>query len=98
MNVNYFALENHFEAKADYAMNGDLQFFRDILNDCKKSDDKELNTEIPNHHLIYNAIEQLENSIKVLKDELTDNNIVKNKALLDRFRNLQKVTEVSDVV
>jgi len=93
MNVNYFALENHFKQKLT-TLNGDLQFFRDILNDCKKSDDKELNTEIPNHHLIDNAIEQLENSIKVLKDELTDNNIVKNKALLDRFRNLQKVSEV----
>ena len=93
MNVNYFALENHLKQKLT-TLNGDLQFFRDILNDCKKSDDKELNTEIPNHHLIYNAIEQLENSIKVLKDELTENNIVKNRALLDRFRNLQKVSEV----
>ena len=93
MNVNYFALENHLKQKL-LTLNGDLQFFRDILNDCKKSDDKELNTEIPNHHSIYNAIKQLENSIKVLKDELTDNNRVKNKALLDRFRNLQKVTEV----
>jgi len=93
MNVNYFALENHLKQKLT-TLNGDLQFFRDILNDCKKSDDKELNTEIPNHPLIYNALEQLENSIKVLKDELTDNNIVKNKALLDRFRNLQKVSEV----
>ena len=52
-------------------LNGDLQFFRDILNDCKKSDDKEF--KILNHS-IYNAIKQLENSIKVLKDELTDNN------------------------
>tara|TARA_A100001201_G_scaffold126043_1_gene110498 strand:- start:52 stop:336 length:285 start_codon:yes stop_codon:yes gene_type:complete len=93
MNVNYFMLENHLKQKLT-TLNGDLQFFRDILNDCKKSDDKELNTEIPNHHLIYNAIEQLENSIKVLKDELTENNIVKNRALLDRFRNLQKVSEV----
>ena len=93
MNVNYFMLENHLKQKLT-TLNGDLQFFRDILNDCKKSDDKELNTEIPNYHLIYNAIEQLENSIKVLKDELTENNIVKNRALLDRFRNLQKVSEV----
>ena len=97
MNVNYFALENQFKQKLT-TLNGDLQFFRDILNDCKKSDDKEFNTEIPNHHSIYNAIKQLENSIKVLKDELTDNNRVKNKALLDRFRNLQKLRRWSDVV
>ena len=42
MNVNYFALENHLKQKLT-TLNGDLQFFRDILNDCKKSDDKELN-------------------------------------------------------
>ena len=51
MNVNYFALENHLKQKL-LTLNGDLQFFRDILNDCKKSDDKELNTEIPKHHSI----------------------------------------------
>ncbi len=94
MNVNYYMLENHLNQKLTM-LNGDLQFFKSILEDCKKSDDKELNTEIPNHHLINNAVEQLENSIKVLKDALADNYTVKNRVLLDRFRNLSSLTEVS---
>jgi len=93
MNVNYYMLENHLNQKLT-TMNGDLQFFKSILEDCKKSDDKELNTEIPNHHLIDNAIQQLENSIKVLKDALADNYTVKNRVLLDRFKNLSNRTEV----
>ena len=67
MNVNYYMLENHLNQKLT-TLNGDLQFFKSILEDCKKSDDKELNTEIPNHHLINNAVEQLENSLFKTKD------------------------------
>ena len=79
-------------------LNGDLQFFKNILNDCKKSDDKELNTEIPNYHQIYNAIEQLENSIKVLKDELTDNNKTKIKLCWIALGTFKKFRRWSDVV
>jgi len=97
MNVNFYMLENHLNQKLS-VLNEDLHFFKNILKDCKKENQRELSSDVPNYHLIENSVEELEIAIKVLKAALADNYTVKNRSLMDRFNNLHKVSEVNDAL
>ena len=90
MEMHFYRLEQYFQQKL-IAMNDDVQFFKNLIEDFKSK-----NPEIPDYYQITIAIEQLENHIKIVQAALLDNYKTTTEDLLSRFKNLQKVSEVSD--
>jgi hypothetical protein len=95
MEMHFYKLELYFQQKL-IAMNDDVQFFKNLIEDFKSKNPEKAKSEIPDYYQITIAIEQLENHIKIVQAALLDNYKTTTEDLLSRFKNLQKVSEVSD--
>ena len=95
MEMHFYKLELYFQQKL-IAMNDDIQFFQNYIKDLKSKNPDKAKSEIPDYHQIRNAVDQLEIDIKKVQAALLDNYKATTEDLLDRFKNLQKVSEVKD--
>ena len=95
MEMHFYKLELYFQQKL-IAMNDDIQFFQNYIKDLKSKNPDKAKAEIPDYHQIRNAVDQLEIDIKKVQAALLDNYKATTEDLLDRFKNLQKVSEVKD--
>ena len=95
MEMHFYRLEVYFQQKLN-SMNDDVQFFKNLLISYKSQDRDKAKSEIPDYHQIRNAVDQLEIDIKKVQAVLLDNYKATTEDLLDRFKNLQKVSEVRD--
>ena len=93
MEMHFYRVEVYFQQKLN-AMNGDVQFFKNLLISYKSQDRDKAKSEIPDYYQIMFAIDNLENHIKLVQAALLDNYKATTEDLLDRFKNLQKVSEV----
>ncbi|MAR67363.1 MAG: hypothetical protein CL833_08960 [Crocinitomicaceae bacterium] len=93
MEMHFYKLELYFQQKL-IAMNDDIQFFQNYIKDLKSKNPDKAKAEIPDYHQIRNAVDQLEIDIKKVQAALLDNYKATTEDLLDRFKNLQKVSEV----
>ena len=74
-------------------MNEDIQFFQNYIKEFKSKNPDKAKSEIPDFYEIRNAVDQLEIDIKKVQAALLDNYKATTEDLLDRFKNLQKVSE-----
>ena len=95
MGMHFYRLEVYFQQKLN-SMNDDIQFFQNYIKDLKSKDPDKAKSEIPDYHQIRNAVDQLEIDIKKVQTALLDNYKATTEDLLDRFKNLQKVSEDKD--
>tara|TARA_R100000700_G_C3062355_1_gene76523 strand:- start:248 stop:532 length:285 start_codon:yes stop_codon:yes gene_type:complete len=93
MDMHFYRVEVYFQQKLN-AMNDDIQFFQNYIKDLKSKNPDKAKSEIPDFYEIRNAVDQLEIDIKKVQAALLDNYKATTEDLLDRFKNLQKVTEV----
>jgi len=89
MKIKYHILENHFRQQLD-AAKADITFFENLLKDWKKSDREAFEKEIPYYGQINCSIERLENAIRNLQADLSENTLMINRDLMERFKNLGK--------
>ena len=89
MEIKYHILENHFRQQLD-AAKADITLFENLLKDWKKADRNAFEKEIPYYGQINCSIERLENAIRNLQADLTENSNIMNRALMERFKNLGK--------
>jgi len=92
MGMHFYRLEVYFQQKLN-SMNDDIQFFQNYIKDLKTKEPDKAKSEIPDYHQIRNAVDQLEIDIKKVQTALLDNYKATTEDLLDRFKNLQKVSE-----
>ena len=95
MDMHFYRVEVYFQQKLN-AMNDDIQFFQNYIKNLKSKNPEKAKSEIPDYYQITIAIEQLENHIKIVQAALLDNYKATTEDLLNRFKNLQNVTEVTD--
>lgn len=95
MGMHFYRLEVYFQQKLN-SMNDDIQFFQNYIKDLKSKDPDKAKSEIPDYHQIRNSVDQLEIDIKKVQTALLDNYKATTEDLLDRFKNLQKVSEDKD--
>ena len=93
MDMHFYRLEVYFQQKLN-SMNDDIQFFQNYIKEFKSKNPDKAKSEIPDFYEIRNAVDQLEFDIKKVQAALLDNYKATTEDLLDRFKNLQKVTEV----
>ena len=93
MDMHFYRVEVYFQQKLN-AMNDDIQFFQNYIKDLKSKNPDKAKSEIPDFYEIRNAVDQLEIDIKKVQAALLDNYKATTEDLLDRFKNLQKVTDV----
>ena len=87
MEIKYHILENHFRQQLD-AAKADITFFENLLKDWKKADREAFEKEIPYYGQINCSIERLENALRNLQADLSENTLMINRDLMDRFKNL----------
>ena len=92
MGMHFYRLEVYFQQKLN-SMNDDIQFFQNYIKDLKSKNPDKAKSEIPDYHQIRNSVDQLEIDIKKVQTALLDNYKATTEDLLDRFKNLQKVSE-----
>ena len=92
MEMHFYRLEVYFQQKLN-SMNDDVQFFKNLLISYKSQDRDKAKSEIPDYYQIMIAVDNLENHIKLVQAALLDNYKATTEDLLDRFKNLQKVSE-----
>ena len=92
MGMHFYRLEVYFQQKLN-SMNDDIQFFQNYIKDLKSKEPDKAKSEIPDYHQIRNSVDQLEIDIKKVQAALLDNYKATTEDLLDRFKNLQKVSE-----
>ena len=92
MDMHFYRLEVYFQQKLN-SMNDDIQFFQNYIKEFKSKNPDKAKSEIPDFYEIRNAVDQLEIDIKKVQAALLDNYKAKTEDLLDRFKNLQKVSE-----
>ena len=92
MEMHFYRVEVFFQQKLN-SMNDDVQFFKNLIEDFKSKNPEKAKSEIPHYYQITIAVEQLENHIKIVQAALLDNYKATTEDLLDRFKNLQKVSE-----
>ena len=95
MGMHFYRLEVYFQQKLN-SMNDDIQFFQNYIKDLKSKNPDKAKSEIPDYHQIRNSVDQLEIDIKKVQTALLDNYKATTEDLLDRFKNLQKVSEDKD--
>jgi hypothetical protein len=95
MGMHFYRLEVYFQQKLN-SMNDDIQFFQNYIKDLKSKEPDKAKSEIPDYHQIRNSVDQLEIDIKKVQTALLDNYKATTEDLLDRFKNLQKVSEDKD--
>ena len=93
MDMHFYRLEVYFQQKLN-SMNDDIQFFQNYIKEFKSKNPDKAKSEIPDFYEIRNAVDQLEIDIKKVQAALIDNYKETTEDLLDRFKNLQNVTEV----
>ena len=93
MDMHFYRVEVYFQQKLN-SMNDDIQFFQNYIKDFKSKNPDKAKSEIPDFYEIRNAVDQLEIDIKKVQAALLDNYKATTEDLLDRFKNLQKVSEV----
>jgi len=93
MDMHFYRVEVYFQQKLN-SMNDDIQFFQNYIKDFKSKNPDKAKSEIPDFYQIRNAVDQLEIDIKKVQAALLDNYKATTEDLLDRFKNLQKVSEV----
>ena len=93
MDMHFYRVEVYFQQKLN-SMNDDIQFFQNYIQDLKSKNPDKAKSEIPDYHQIRNAVDQLEIDIKKVQAAFLDNYKATTEDLLDRFKNLQKVSEV----
>ena len=93
MDMHFYRVEVYFQQKLN-SMNDDIQFFQNYIKDFKSKNPDKAKSEIPDYHQIRNAVDQLEIDIKKVQAAFLDNYKATTEDLLDRFKNLQKVSEV----
>ena len=93
MDMPFYRVEVYFQQKLK-SMDDDIQFFQNYIKDFKSKNPDKAKSEIPDYHQIRNAVDQLEIDIKKVQAALLDNYKATTEDLLDRFKNLQKVSEV----
>ena len=87
MKIKYHILEVHFRQQLD-AAKADITLFENLLKDWKIADREAFEKEIPYYGQINCSIERLENAIKNLQNDLTENTLMINRDLMERFKNL----------
>ena len=87
MGMHFYRLEVYFQQKLN-SMN--------YIKDLKAKDPDKAKSEIPDYYQIRNSVDQLEIDIKKVQTALLDNYKATTEDLLDRFKNLQKVSEDKD--
>ena len=92
MDMHFYRLEVYFQQKLN-SMNDDIQFFQNYIKEFKSKNPDKAKSEIPDFYEIRNAVDQLEIDIKKVQAALLDNYEATTEDLLDRFKNLQKVSE-----
>lgn len=92
MDMHFYRLEVYFQQKLN-SMNDDIQFFQNYIKEFKSKNPDKAKSEIPDYHQIRNAVDQLEIDIKKVQAALLDNYKATTEDMLDRFKNLQKVSE-----
>ena len=92
MDMHFYRLEVYFQQKLN-SMNEDIQFFQNYIKEFKSKNPDKAKSEIPDFYEIRNAVDQLEIDIKKVQAALLDNYKATTEDLLDRFKNLQKVSE-----
>ena len=92
MDMHFYRLEVYFQQKLN-SMNDDIQFFQNYIKEFKSKNPDKAKSEIPDFYEIRNAVNQLEIDIKKVQAALLDNYKATTEDLLDRFKNLQKVSE-----
>lgn len=92
MDMHFYRLEVYFQQKLN-SMNDDIQFFQNYIKEFKSKNPDKAKSEIPDFYEIRNAVDQLEIDIKKVQAALLDNYKATTEDLLDRFKNLQKVSE-----
>ena len=92
MDMHFYRLEVYFQQKLN-SMNDDIQFFQNYIKEFKSKNPDKAKSEIPDFYEIRNAVDQLEIDIKKGQAALLDNYKATTEDLLDRFKNLQKVSE-----
>jgi len=92
MEMHFYRVEVYFQQKLN-SMNDDIQFFQNYIKDFKSKNPDKAKSEIPDFYQIRNAVDQLEIDIKKVQAALLDNYKATTEDLLDRFKNLQKVSE-----
>ena len=95
MEMHFYRVEVYFQQKLN-SMNDDIQFFQNYIKDLKSKNPDKAESEIPDYHQIRNAVDQLEIDIKKVQAALLDNYKATTEDLLDRFKNLQKVSETEN--
>ena len=95
MEIKYHILEIHFRQQLD-GVKADISLFENLLKDWKKADREAFEKEIPYYGQINCSIERLENAIKNLQNDLTENTLMINRDLMERFKNLGKVAGVKE--
>ena len=93
MEMHFYRVEVYFQQKLN-SMNDDIQFFQNYIKELKSKNPDKAKAEIPDFYQIRNAVDQLEIDIKKVQAALLDNYKATTEDLLDRFKNLQKVSEV----
>ena len=93
MDMHFYRVEVYFQQKLN-SMNDDIQFFQNYIKEFKSKNPDKTKSEIPDFYEIRNAVDQLEIDIKKVQAVLLDNYKATTEDLLDRFKNLQKVSEV----
>ena len=91
MDMHFYRLEVYFQQKLN-SMNDDIQFFQNYIKEFKSKNPDKAKSEIPDYHQIRNAVDQLEIDIKKVQAALLDNYKATTEDMLDRFKNLQKVS------
>ena len=92
MDMHFYRLEVYFQQKLN-SMNDDIQFFQNYIQEFKSKNPDKAKSDIPDYHQIRNAVDQLEIDIKKVQAALLDNYKATTEDMLDRFKNLQKVSE-----
>ena len=92
MDMHFYRLEVYFQQKLN-SMNDDIQFFQNYIKEFKSKNPDKAKSEIPDFYEIRNAVDQLEIDIKKVQAALLENYKATTEDLLDRFKNLQKVSE-----
>ena len=92
MDMHFYRLEVYFQQKLN-SMNDDIQFFQNYIKEFKSKNPDKAKSEIPDFYEIRNAVDQLEIDIKKVQAALLDNYKATTEDMLDRFKNLQKVSE-----
>ena len=92
MDMHFYRLEVYFQQKLN-SMNDDIQFFQNYIKEFKSKNPDKAKSEIPDFYEIRIAVDQLEIDIKKVQAALLDNYKATTEDMLDRFKNLQKVSE-----